>query len=49
MCCIAILRDAQEAGPLIGNRRGSPGVLAVMDRYDASSMLVVKPVELAAG
>lgn len=43
MCCLAILRDAQEAATLIDNRRGTPGVLAVMDRYDASSMPVVKP------
>ena len=40
MCCLAIVRDAQEAGTLVDNRRGSPGVLAVMDRYDASSMPV---------
>ena len=39
---LAILRDAQDAGTLIDNRRGSPAVLAVMDRYDASSMPVVK-------
>jgi len=43
MCGLAILRDAQEVGTLIDNRRGTPGVLAVMDRYDASSMPVVKP------
>ncbi|BAQ49435.1 dATP/dGTP diphosphohydrolase domain-containing protein [Methylobacterium aquaticum] len=49
MCCLAILRDAQEAGTLMDNRRGSPGVLAVMGRYDASSMPVVKPVEGAPG
>ncbi|UYW26255.1 hypothetical protein OKC48_23790 [Methylorubrum extorquens] len=36
------VRDAQEAGTLVDNRRGSLGVLAVMDRYDASSMPVVK-------
>ncbi|WP_449409735.1 dATP/dGTP diphosphohydrolase domain-containing protein [Methylobacterium komagatae] len=42
MCCLAILRDAQEAGTLIDNRRGSLGVLTVMDRYDASSMPLVK-------
>ncbi|ACB27248.1 hypothetical protein Mrad2831_5301 [Methylobacterium radiotolerans JCM 2831] len=43
MCCLAIVRDAQEARTLVDNRRGSPGVLAVMDRHDASSMPVVKP------
>jgi len=47
MCCLALVGDAQEAGTLIDNRRGSPGVLAVMDRYDASSMPVVKPRAVA--
>lgn len=42
MASCAILRDAQEFGTLIDNRRGTPGVLDVMDRYDASSMTVVK-------
>lgn len=41
-CCCGILRDAQENGTFVDNRRGSPGVLAVMDRYDASSIPVVK-------
>jgi hypothetical protein len=40
---LAILRDAQDAGTLVDNRRGSLAVLSVMDRYDASSMPVVKP------
>jgi hypothetical protein len=42
MASLAILRDAQDAGTLVDNRRGSPGVLAIMDRYDASTMPVVK-------
>lgn len=42
MCCLAILRDAQETGTFVDNRRVTPSVLAAMDRYDASSMPVVK-------
>ena len=38
----AILLDAQESGTLIDNQGETPGVLAVMDPYDASSMPVVK-------